>query len=710
MKLNFRPAIRYCFFVLLLLVIFPTAKAQNWFNDPEFYTGNGANTVTGIQKMLVLQDDRIVIFGSFSSFNDTICNRLVCLKANGGIDTSFHAGGGIPGYVYTMAEQPDGKIILAGNFTSYNDTSYASILRIYANGVIDTTFNPGSGPDNMIKCCKIQPDGKLLVAGLFTTFNGAMAKGIVRLNADGSIDNTFISGTGLDNGTYLGQIILEPNGKIVLSGDAFSYNGTPVNQIFRVNSNGSIDTTFVINLSSYQPISTVLRQSDGDYIVIGSFTEFNGQLINHIAFLDSNGQLNPSFSSSGFLNDLSVLRGDVQPDDKILLFGSFNSYNGIVNNGILRLNADGTIDPEFNLSYGADNWVQAVGRQSHPGLIVAGMFDNFENETKKDITRILNCLPVAENVYDTACSAYYWSANGMTYTSSGTYTAYLTTTTGCDSTITLFLTIVTPTPLIVNTYASPSAANDCLGILAITTNGNADFIASIDGGAPFTHSGYQMVENLCSGVHTLLSTDACGDTLSHTFIIPVDSNFVFNNPFIDSIAVDSLGAVMEQCVIYYNSIDTAYIDSIFSTGNSVTVIWNIIDSSGSNFDTSSYVLNNGNGVYYLQLSIFCPNKSLGEYFTVGQAIYFQDGSISTTGIDNLESSLFKLFPNPTTNSVTILSNESSVLVVTDAQGKRILTKELHPTDYISLEQQSTGVYFFQFTSVKGSAVECVVKH
>jgi hypothetical protein len=193
-------------------------------------------------------------------------------------------------------------------------------------------------------------------------------------------------------------------------------------------------------------------------------------------------------------------------------------------------------------------------------------------------------------------------------------------------------------------------------------------------------------------------------------VIPIDSNYVFNNPFIDSIALDSLGSTITNCDIYYNQIDTAYIDSIWATGNTVNVIWNIVDANGSNLDTSSYVLNNGNGVYWLQLSVFCPTKALGDYFTVTKAIYFNNGTISMA--DLAENTFqFDLYPNPTNNEVTLTfdSNEAQV-VIYDTQGKHIQTKSIHSGEQVSLKEVETGVYFFEVITEKGSAVKRVVKN
>lgn len=311
----------------------------------------------------------------------------------------------------------------------------------------------------------------------------------------------------------------------------------------------------------------------------------------------------------------------------------------------------------------------------------------------------------------TACDSFTWM-NGVTYyssTSSPTWT--LTNTAGCDSVITLNLTIQFPLPIVIeNTFSLPSDPDLCVGTFALTVSGNGDFVCDIDNGSQTLNSaGYFMAGNLCPGMHDLKITDNCGDTLVTQLVIPADSNYVFNNPFIDSIAVDSLGLTIANCEIFYNSIDTAYIDSIWAAGNIVNVIWNIVDANGSNFDTTSYVLNNGNGVYWLQLSVFCPQKSLGNYFTVTQAIYFNNGVISA-GLLEENNAQIQLFPNPAVNAVTLIfEDQEAQVTIYDSQGKHIQTRFIRSGEHISLKNIETGVYLFKVTTKRGTVIKRVIK-
>lgn len=686
--------------------------SQDWINDASFYVGSGSNSVTGIQKMIQLSDDKILIHGSFTTFNDTIVNRLTRLKSTGGIDTSFNCGSGPDSYIYSMVSLPNGKILISGDFLNYDGIICNRIARLNQNGSIDLTFNPGLGADAAIYHTILQPDGKIIICGSFSNYNGYSRNKIARLNEDGSIDLSFDPGIGA-NGTIL-RTLLQTDGKVIFCGNVTSFNTTGINNIARLNTDGSLDFSFYISSSSYQPISRILLQDDGKVLVFGAFTEFNGELKNNIVRLLQNGQLDNSFNSGTGVNNANSLQANLTQNGQIFIYGSFTSYNDTICNRIVLLNSNGSIDSTFNLGSGANDWVQAVINDSTNRIVIAGKFTTYNDETKNNLTRLVHCTSINVQFFETACNSYTWPINNQTLTISGLYSDTLQNFYGCDSIITLNLTIIPSQPLILeNSFSLPSDANNCIGQAAITVSGNADFELNVDNGLQIVPtSGYNVLSNLCPGVHDLKITDNCGDTLHSPLVIPVDSNYVYNNPYLDSIAVDSLGATISNCTIYYNSIDTAYIDSIWSVGNVVNVIWNIVDATGSNYDTTTYNLNNGNGVYLLQLNVFCPTKSLGDYFTVTEAIYFANGSVYVTGIDEKELNHIAIQPNPTNDYVTITNANEDIkqIVIFDLYGKELQNEVQDGSNYsISLNDLPTGIYLFKIKTTKGEVTKRVVK-
>lgn len=154
------------------------------------------------------------------------------------------------------------------------------------SGALDTSFNPGSAVylgsySQRIKAIAIQSDGKFIVGGDFGSFNGTIVRAIVRLNSNGSIDPSFVIGQGFDYINTSGNtmpsvnsITIQPDGKIIVGGYFSSFNGEWVKcNIIRLNTNGSIDFTFnTVNFGD--SINSVVLQNDGKIIVGGKFNSY----------------------------------------------------------------------------------------------------------------------------------------------------------------------------------------------------------------------------------------------------------------------------------------------------------------------------------------------------------------------------------------------------------------------------------------------------
>ncbi len=677
--------------------------------DLTFNTGSGFSQI--VESVLVQSNGKILVGGEFYTVNGIPKHAIVCLNNDGNIDNSSSYSGDEAISIIDIKSQPDDKIIISGGFDEYSNTPVNSnILRLNANGTIDQTFlNPGNGTNPYVMDVEIQSNGKIVLVGAFTVSNGNTHNRIARLNSDGSTDNTFSTGTGANSGIF--SVDLDNNDKILIGGGFLNFNGTNINRFARLNTNGSLDNSFDVGSGADGEVVCCEVLPNGKILVGGAFLNFNGVNVNRIVLLNPDGSIDNTFMTGSGANGY-VTCITVQANGKIILGGEFTVFNNVNCGHIVRLNPDGTIDYSFNTGSGFNNSVTSFAIQNDGKLIVGGNFTSYNNYGRNRLARLFLCQESFATETQTACASFTWPINGQTYSSSGQYIDTISNAAGCDSIITLDLTIIPSLPLTIeNSFSMPSNANNCVGEAAVTVSGNAPFELDFDNGSQvITSSGYSLVTNLCAGVHDLHVTDNCGDTLTTQIVIPVDSNFVFNNPFIDSLAQDSLGVTLTNCDIYYGGIDTAYIDSIWATGNTVNVIWNVVDSNGSNFDTTSYVLNNGNGVYWLQLSVFCPNKSLGEYFTVTEAIYFNNGSVSTAGLADVGKDLFAIYPNPTNDQVHIyFSGSDAELTVYDVQGKVVLKDHIQNNGTISLQNFERGVYLFDFKNSQGQSVQRVVK-
>jgi uncharacterized delta-60 repeat protein len=367
--------------------------------DTGFNPGTGA--LNPVYAIALQPDGKIIIGGSFTLYNGTARNYIARLNADGNIDTGFDPGSGANGYVRAIALQPDGKIIIGGDFTTYNGTGRNYIARLNADGSLDATFNPGSGANDKIQTMALQSDGKTLIGGDFTAYNGTGRNRVARINADGSLDAAFSPGTGTNN--TVRAIALQPDGKAVIGGSFTTYNGTGRNFIARVNANGSLDATFNVGTGAGSIVYGITLQPDDKAIIGGFFTTYNGTARNYIARVNANGSLDTGFDpGSGGNNYIQSIA--LQTDGKAIIVGAFATYNGIARNYITRVNADGTLEATFNQGSGANRTILATALQPDGKIIIGGQFISYNAIGRTRIAR-LNADGSLDATFDPASGA-----------------------------------------------------------------------------------------------------------------------------------------------------------------------------------------------------------------------------------------------------------------------------------------------------------------
>lgn len=351
--------------------------------DPAFTTMPGPSN--GTPYCVVVQpNSKILMGGGFESFDNEPYGYLARANDDGSLDTSFNTHLALDGVVNAMILLSDGKVLIAGEFTTYNGVSRNYIARINSDGTLDTSFNPGTGAGYTITCMVQQPDGKIIIGGLFNTYNGVNRVRIARLNADGSLDTTFNPGTGADSSVH--TIALQSDGKILVGGLFENFNNVEQKSIVRLNANGSIDTTFDIGTSGLGVLSIVM-QPDNKILIGGFFSTFNGIARNRIARLNADGSVDTTFDPGIGANHI-VLWVALLPNGKILTGGQFFNYNGGTDNYLTSLNADGSPDNLFNFGTGPNDWVYRMFPQSNGKIFVTGNFETFNNESYNSIVRL----------------------------------------------------------------------------------------------------------------------------------------------------------------------------------------------------------------------------------------------------------------------------------------------------------------------------------
>ncbi len=362
--------------------------------DSTFNNG-GAGADNWIYATAIQSDGKILVGGTFTTYNGVnVSDYLMRLNIDGSIDTTFNnVGSGFNDFIWNIKIQKNNKILIGGGFSTYNGVDVPDhIIRLNEDGSVDTTFNNGGfGANNgVVKAIAIQSDGKILIGGDFATYNGINVPWcILRLEEDGSLDLGFNNG-GSGANIFIQAITIQSDEKILIGGGFTTYNGvnTP-DYIMRLNPNGSIDSTFNNGGSGFDTyVNKIIIQQDGMIIVGGDFTTYNIiDITDGIVRLDTIGALDSTFNNTGLGTwGGSVYGISIQSDGKILLGGNFTTYNNEdVSDYVMRLNTDGTIDSTFNSGgSGANGPVDTVALQSNGMLIIGGRFKTYNGNDVPD--------------------------------------------------------------------------------------------------------------------------------------------------------------------------------------------------------------------------------------------------------------------------------------------------------------------------------------
>jgi uncharacterized delta-60 repeat protein len=378
---------------------------------------------------------------------------FIRLDQDGSLDEAFSAAAVVDNQVLGIAIQNDGKIIIGGDFSNVNGVSRGRIARLNPNGSLDLTFNPGAGFDNVVYEVTLQPDGKILVGGEFMFYDGQLNRRLIRLNPDGTKDESFDTGDGAFS--LINNLIVRPDGKIIIAGDAGTYNNVSVNGLAVLNQDGSVYNGFALPPEYSGGIEKVALQNDGKIVVTGSFFYFHGIPMNHIARVNGDGTLDNTFLvGSGGTDNIMALA--IQPNGKILIGGWFNSFNGFETGRVARLNPNGSVDSTFQVGSGANAGVFSMGIQNDGKIMIGGLFTDYNNIGRNRIARLQNCTGQSFSTLNVNTCNAYTAPNGQVFTDSGNYFITIQNAAGCDSIIALNLNISQPTQVVVNEIACNS--------------------------------------------------------------------------------------------------------------------------------------------------------------------------------------------------------------------------------------------------------------
>lgn len=373
--------------------------------DPTFTTRSGPNN--DVYDLAVQNDGRIVVAGNFTVFGVsprlTVRNRIARIHPDSTLDLSFlNSLAGANDAVRTVLLDAD-KILIGGAFTTVNGASRRRIARLNADGSLDSTFVPGTGADGPIFTMAIYSDRltrsfersialqrHLIVAGSFSTFNGAARSGIARLSIDGALSSTFnprfTFGIGpTEQAPTLRAIALTSTRQIYVGGNFTHINGSPRFFLARLNSDGTTDTSFTPSSAINSEVYAISLQSDEKILVGGNFQQ-------GIYRLNSNGTIDSTFDAgSGTADRVRSIR--LQPDGRIIVGGDFQRVRDLPRNYLVRLNANGSVDSSFNPGSGPNAPVHTIDLQPDSKILLGGSFTLFDGTERTRLARLLGEIP-----------------------------------------------------------------------------------------------------------------------------------------------------------------------------------------------------------------------------------------------------------------------------------------------------------------------------
>ena len=395
------------------------AETYNW--PPGSPDGTFLSGMNGDVLALALQPNgQILAGGNFTYVNGVPENSIARLNADGSLDSAGFFGSidgavrGANGAVQAVVCQTDGRVLIGGAFTSADGIARYRIARLMTDGSLDTSFNPGpaaSAPVYALAETFINGAREIYVGGAFNTISGGTSPNLARLNNGGSYDLAFATGTGPNAPVY--AIAVYPAnspfaGKLLVGGSFTNINGLTLGHIARMNSDGSVDTSFALNMGANDTVRAIAIQSDGRIVIGGDFTNVNAVNLNHIARLNSDGTLDGTFTANVGVGASGTVQAiAVQADNRIVLVGQFTQANGVTRNRITRLLPNGAVDPTVNFGDGANGPIDALVIQpADQMLVIGGGFTQYDDQPAGHIARIYGGSMTGSGAFEFGSASY----------------------------------------------------------------------------------------------------------------------------------------------------------------------------------------------------------------------------------------------------------------------------------------------------------------
>jgi uncharacterized delta-60 repeat protein len=366
--------------------------------DTAFDNSTGFNST--VYAFQLDSNGKLYVGGQFTTYKGATNNRIIRLNADGTKDTAFDNSTGFNSTVRVLQLDSNGKLYVGGNFSTYKGATNLFVTRLNPDGTKDTGFDNSTEVDNIISALQIDSNGKLYIGGFFTKYKDNISPFFVQVNDNGTIGNSTyvvnVNNTGFDDLVW--TTAYASDGKLYVGGRFTTYNGVSCNRLVRLNQNGTIDDTFDVGIGFNSDVISIALTSDDKIYVGGAFSTYKGATNNRIIRLNSDGTKDTAFNNStGFNSQVDSIA--LTSDGKVYVGGNFTTYKGATNVRIIRLNDDGTKDTGFDNTTGFNSTVYAFQLDSNGKLYVGGQFTTYKGATNNRIIR-LNADGTKDTAFD----------------------------------------------------------------------------------------------------------------------------------------------------------------------------------------------------------------------------------------------------------------------------------------------------------------------
>lgn len=394
--MNLPMPIKPWFTVLALavsLTVVPESNCQPAALDAGF--NPALNPGAQVYAVALQTNGQVLIGGLFTAVavgGATVTN-IARLNPDGTLDATFNPGTAADfGYVSAIAVQKDGKVVIGGSFASSTAAVPSNLARLNTNGTADSSFNPNLWLDDAVNAAVVQEDGRILFGGAFQIVEGYSRRNIARLESSGVVDTGFDACVASSSGSGATALVLLGDGKILMSGGNFIFSaGAYRIGVARLNANGDLDASYPprSGLNANGIAYTMVGLSDGQALLGGSFTTYDVWSRNGIVRLTPEGNADLDFNPGTGINAAAIVYAvALQTGGKMLLGGSFTSFNGQTRNRLVRLNANGSVDASFDPGSGPNDSVGALAVQADGRILVAGKFSAFNGTPCHGLCRL----------------------------------------------------------------------------------------------------------------------------------------------------------------------------------------------------------------------------------------------------------------------------------------------------------------------------------